>query len=738
MSHSHQAHSSPSAAPEAARESEAKYRHLFENLNDAALLADAVTGCILEANRQAEVLWGRRRDEIIGMHQSELHPPGQADEYQRRFAAHVGQGHAADYDGQIITKEGTTVPVTISAATFTVRDRHVILGLFRDVTERKRAERQLVEQGQLLETVLRQAADAIVVCDAHGKLTFVNAAARRLARIDTDATALEIARSAWGKAYRPDGQPLSEQEWLLQKALRGDPTPSRELRMVRDDGSSYDILISAAPLRTSEGEIIGAVATFADITERKRAKAALQEAEKQYRTLIENLPVGVYRNTPGAQGRFIAVNPALAKMHGYETAEEFMKSSVAELYFDPADRKQLSDRLLAKGSVNGVELRLKKKDGLPFWGSVSARTVRGPNGNVECFDGIVEDITERKCVTEAHQANVQFLEALLDTIPNPVFFTDEEGILHGCNTAFAKQIIGLPRQDIIGCTLYDLARAVAPDLADEYRRQDQELLTDPGGIQAYEAKVRCADGVQREFLFSKAAYTDPGGQAAGIVGVMLDITERKQAEREMQRQGTELERARQRALSMMEDADLMRREAERRADELVEMAGQLERARLEADQANAAKSQFLANMSHEIRTPMNAVIGFSTLLLEEDLTPEQRDTVQMINTSGNNLLALINDILDLSKVEAGRMTVEDVDFSLRTLVSHCAGLVRPRCSEKGLVLAVNIADDLPDAVRADQVKVRQMLTNLLSNAAKFTERGSITIDATQQLSLIHI
>jgi PAS domain S-box-containing protein len=478
-------------------------------------------------------------------------------------------------------------------------------------------------------------------------------------------------------------------------------------------------------------------ATVRDITEHKRAQEALREAQERHRALVDNLPIGLYRNTPGPEGRFLAANPTLARMLGYDSVEELMQLRVAAVYADPAERKHFSDRLLVEGHVSGIELHLEKKDGSSFWASVSARAIRGPDGQVQYFDGTVEDITERQSASEALQVNAQFLRTLLDTMPNPVFFKDEEGVLHGCNTAFAQQIIGRPRERIIGCTLHDLTPTLPQELADAHHGRDQELLRD-AGVQAYEAQVQCADGIERDFLFNKAAYTDAAGRVVGVVGVMLDITERKQTERELQHQAVELERARQQALSMMEDADLMRREAERRADELIAMASQLERARHEAHQANAAKSQFLANMSHEIRTPMNAIIGFSTLLLDEKLTPEQRETIEMIHTSGNNLLALINDILDLSKVEAGRMTVEAVDFSLHTLITYCAGLVRPRCSEKGLTLVVTLAAGLPDAVRSDEAKVRQVLTNLLSNAVKFTERGSITIEATRRADLIEI
>ena len=159
---------------------EQKYRVLFESLNDAVFLADAETGYIVDTNNQGEMLLGRTRDEIIGMHQSELHPPKASNEYRQRFATHVQKGRAADYDGMIIRKDGSTVPVNISASTITIGRKQLMLGLFRDITELKRAEEALREDEERFHAITSSAHDAIIIMDDTGKIHYWNRAAEKI------------------------------------------------------------------------------------------------------------------------------------------------------------------------------------------------------------------------------------------------------------------------------------------------------------------------------------------------------------------------------------------------------------------------------------------------------------------------------------------------------------------------------------------------------------------------------
>ena len=158
-----------------------------------------------------------------------------------------------------------------------------------------------------------------------------------------------------------------------------------------------------------------------------------------------------------------------------------------------------------------------------------------------------------------------------------------------------------------------------------------------------------------------------------------------------------------------------------------ELVESLRAAKQSAEAANNTKSEFLASMSHEIRTPMAGVMGFTDMLLNDNLTDESRDKVFQIRTSTDNLLTLLNDILDLSKLEAGKMEVEDVDFHLPSLVDETASLFEHKIHDKNLQLDTNLAEDLPDHIISDPTRIRQILLNLVGNAVKFTEHGHVNI-----------
>ena len=309
---------------------------------------------------------------------------------------------------------------------------------------------------------------------------------------------------------------------------------------------------------------------------------------------------------------------------------------------------------------------------------------------------LTQEAEERKRTQERLNEHVHFLQELLDSIPNPIFFKDLNGQYQGCNKAF-EACLGLARQEIIGKSVHDV---VPQDLADKSHEMDLALFENPG-VQTYEAAMWYADGVEHNVIFSKATVSKPDGTLSGLVGVIIDITQHTQLEEE------------------------------------------LKSSKLAAEAANRAKSDFLASMSHELRTPLNAIIGFSQVLQEQyfgELNERQVDYVRDILESGQHLLSLINDILDLSKVELGRMELEESSVSVAGLLERSALMIREKAVKHRIDLHVNIPDELRDLeITADQRRLRQVMFNLLSNAAKFTpDGGSIALEVSKHDEVVTV
>ncbi|WP_022852258.1 cache domain-containing protein [Limisalsivibrio acetivorans] len=286
-----------------------------------------------------------------------------------------------------------------------------------------------------------------------------------------------------------------------------------------------------------------------------------------------------------------------------------------------------------------------------------------------------------KALEENIQANL-FRNAALDTMPNPFFYKGSDGKYIIVNKAFAD-FNGVSAQDVLGKTSLELSPS---RLAEKDFEMDRQLLEQGAGeTQIYEAKVKRFDDVYADVIFYKAVVPDKDGEAAGIVGTFIDITERKNIERE------------------------------------------LVQARKTAEDANEAKSRFLAAMSHEIRTPMNAIIGMTDTLKESVDDPEQKQFINIISNASDNLMSIINDILDISRVESGMLKLDRSIFNVRELLEQCTDISGIRATEKGVDMVCYIGDGVPKAAVGDPLRLRQILSNFLSNAVKFTEEGYVII-----------
>ncbi|MEX0746855.1 MAG: response regulator [Rhodothermales bacterium] len=298
---------------------------------------------------------------------------------------------------------------------------------------------------------------------------------------------------------------------------------------------------------------------------------------------------------------------------------------------------------------------------------------------------------------------------VFDSAPFPLFHADREGFLRACNNSF-RLLLGYASDEGVELSYGDLFH---PEDAVQIGALVDRLWS--GAESSVEAEKRCLRRDGTEIWVQASLYLIHGddGLPTGCVGMLVDVTERRRIEAERSRRARELQGAK----SIAED----------HAARLGELVKELEAARAHAEEATQAKSEFLAVMSHEIRTPMNGVIGMTDLLLQTELKEDQREIVETIRTSGESLITIINDILDFSKIEAGRIDLEDEPFELRLCIEAALDQVISSASSKGLDVAYLISADVPEMIKGDVLRLRQIIVNLLSNAIKFTEEGEIVL-----------
>lgn len=408
----------------------------------------------------------------------------------------------------------------------------------------------------------------------------------------------------------------------------------------------------------------------------------LQKREAFFRAVFDNAAVGIVSFDP--QRKPLLVNPAFAAFTGYPI-ETLLEQPETQL-LPAAEQKRLHDACseIASGTSHGLrsEFEFVTRHGAPCWGDVQIAPVRNESGGVDSLLVTVLDITERREIEAELIRQFAFLQALLDTIPNPIFYKGAHTRFLGCNQAY-EAFFGIERSSFIGKRVLDLD--YLPEAARlAYQAEDEAVIAECGR-RSREVLLSSADGSVHDTLYSVTGFRNADGQPGGLIGVFVDITPMKAAEREA------------------------------------------ERARAAAEAAAAAKADFLANMSHEIRTPMNAIIGMTHLALQTDLNPRQKNYLNKVDAAAKGLLGIINDILDFSKIEAGKMHLEHIAFRLDPCLQQLADVSLLKARERGLELLFDVAPNVPDQLLGDPLRLGQVLLNLVSNALKFTEKGEILV-----------
>ena len=552
---------------------------------------------------------------------------------------------------------------------------------------------EAADRERLLRTIIDAIPDYITVKDREGRCVTRNLADARVMGYDT-------VEASVGLTLLESGAPPEVAARYHAEDLRvmeaGVPLVGVESRRSFGDGWKESTKV---PLRDEGGVVVGLVTVMRDVSEQKRVLAELEAQKRLLQATVDALPVSVLvmdRNL-----RVVLANDHAGTVNPVGAPSELVGQVPTDV-LPPDVAADLSDRMrrtMETGVSVPFEHPLMLEPGagaLPGTAETTHVPLVGAGGVVEGVIAVTRDVTEQKAaeaaLREAKRAaedrereaerGRHLLQTLIDAVPDHIYAKDTEGRATLRNRASAEALGYSQVEDAVGRTDVDAPRefgASAQAHADDLR---VVLTGEP--LVDQEEPFHVGDEI-RWLSTTKVPLRAEGGAVVGLVGISRDVTEQKWA-----------------------------------AIEVVA-------AKEAAEAATRAKSEFLANMSHEIRTPMNGVIGMTSLLLDTDLGPGQREFVETIRTSGDALLTLINDILDFSKIEAGRLDLEEAPFDPRRCVEDALDLVTQSAADKGVEVAYLVAEDVPHTLRGDVTRIRQVLVNLLSNAVKFTAEGSVCV-----------
>jgi PAS domain S-box-containing protein len=439
-----------------------------------------------------------------------------------------------------------------------------------------------------------------------------------------------------------------------------------------------------------------------EVISRQKTEEILKQSEDKYRSLYDSIRDAILISDTNRM--IIDCNAAFVEMFGY-SMEEITGKKLYTCYKNKEEFREMANAL--KNHIGDASFlysaAFKRKNGTIFPGEINVFYLRNSDGSLTGYIGLIRDITERKQTEEELQKHREHLEelvkertndlakernllrTLIDSLPDEIYAKDMDSRFIIANshvlTSFGRTNIN----EIIGKTDFEI---LPQNEAIKYYGAEHVILYSKGQMLNYEVSIQNADGNPCWYSITKVPMRNGDGNITGLVGINRDITYRKEIEEN------------------------------------------LTKAKEAAETANLAKSTFLSNMSHEIRTPLNAILGFSELMQSDDkVSKEHIEWLRTINRSGEHLLALINDILEVSRIEAGRISFNPSTFDIHSLLRDIEAMFRVKTDQKNLSLLFEYSDELPKTIATDEGKLRQIIINLVGNAVKFTKEGGVAFRA---------
>ena len=647
--------------------------------SDDAIDAVDLNGTIISWNRAAETLLGYSAEEMIGKNLRAAGLGGQT-EWERCLETIRGGNRVPTFETVRRAKSGQCIDVSVAVSPIRNPQGEVTgaSGIVRDIRPQLLAAQRLRESEGLFREIFTQAPFGMCVGGFDGRFLQVNAQLCRMLGYSEEEL---LGRSVVDVSHPHD----VEASLARLRQLQSDPGKALEAekRYLHRDGRVVWVRIKMSPACDSSGHPLYVVVHVEDITERKRTQEALRESEERFRNIADSSPTMMW--VTNAEGGIDFANRKLLEFSGVSLDQAAGEKWISLVHPDDAPKYvEEFRRAIRDHATFRAEARVRRADGEWRWFGSYATPRFSPGGEFLGHVGLSSDITERLKSEQALRTSEEKFRQLAENV-HEVFWMMSPSADEILYVSPAYEQVWERTCESLYQNPRGWAEAIHPDdLAAAHAAFARQIQGE-----AIESVYRIQTPSGREKWIRDRAFPirDQDGQLVRVCGLAEEITERKQHERE------------------------------------------LIQAREGAEAANRAKSRFLANMSHEIRTPMNGVIGMLQLLLTTPLTAEQNHYVNTAQASGRALLTLIDDILDLSKIEAGKIVLENLTFSLPQLVNEVDQMLSAQARQKGLIFDSLVSPEIPEWLEGDANRLRQVLINLTYNAIKFTERGQVTLQA---------
>lgn len=642
------------------------YTSLFNSILSSVYYLDE-NGTFLDVNKAAEKTYGYPKDRFIGNTPEFLSAPGLNDfgTVMRNIKMAFG-GSAVQFEFWGLRASGQTFPKDVFLFPTSYLGQKAIVAIGHDISERKEAERNIRMSEARYKSLFEASPLGIILVDLSGTILSANATFCR----EYGYEPIEIIGKNISFLSSPENQSKIRQN--IDQIIREGQLNSR-IKAKTKHGEEIDIELSERLIDLPDGRK-GILSISKNITNEVKAEAARRLSEQKVLAIIQSIPDMIFvLNSDGVFTEYFASNTDDLLI----ATDAFINRPVTEVIPPFLSTLVLEglQRVLSTHQVTEFEYELLIRNKLQHF---EARMVPLNEQHVLV---LVRNITEKRNHEKALEQQNIFIETLLDSIPNPLFYMDKRSVYLGVNKAFADYY-GIEKEAIVGKTMFEwdnLAIAMQNHEADKLIFEGREKT------QLLERSLAFPNGSVREVLISKSAFHTPDGEMAGLIGLIIDITDRKRNELE------------------------------------------LIRAKEKAEESDRLKTSFLNNLNHEIRTPLNAILGFADLLFDDTSYDQKREYVQIINSNAEQLLRIIDDVLIVSRMDSERITVDNINFGIHQLLHDLKQTFNNACLDKNLRFESDYYNQDDVEIRTDRAKLRQLLSILLDNAVKYTMKGSIRL-----------